>query len=185
MRKEIELKNEKIVYTLRRNRRAKNLRLLVYPGGELAVSAPRYLSGNEIEGFILEKADWVVEKIEAMKKHARDKVFGARSKEEYMQLKNEARQVAQKKLEYFNAYYGFQYEKLTIRNQKTRWGSCSTNGTLSYNYKIAILPEKFSNYIVVHELCHLREFNHSERFWKLVARTIPDYKEIRSELRRK
>ena len=83
----------------------------------------------------------------------------------------------------FNQIYGFQYNKINIRNQKTRWGSCSKKGNLNFNYKIALLPEKYADYIVVHELCHLKEFNHSRSFWNLVARTIPDFRERKKRIK--
>lgn len=99
-------------------------------------------------------------------------------------LKKEALILVQNRLAHFNTYYNFSYNKISIRNQKTRWGSCSTRGNLSFNVKILLLPIDMQDYLVVHELCHLKEFNHSERFWSLVAQQIPDYKEIRSAMRR-
>jgi len=85
--------------------------------------------------------------------------------------------MAQKKVNKFNKVYGFKFNKIAIKNQKTRWGSCSKKGNLNYNYKIVLLPEKSADYIIVHELCHLKEFNHSRKFWNLVERALPDYKE--------
>ncbi len=70
-----------------------------------------------------------------------------------------------------------------IKNHKTRWGSCSELGNLNFNYKLIFLPDAIVDYIVVHEICHLIEFNHSQDFWRLVARTIPNFRELRHELR--
>ena len=86
---------------------------------------------------------------------------------------------------YFNGVYKFKFNKVNIRNQKTRWGSCSAKGNINFNYKIALLPERLADYIIVHELCHLGEFNHSRKFWDLVVEAIPDHREIRSELKQK
>lgn len=83
----------------------------------------------------------------------------------------------------FNRNYKYSWNKISIREQKTRWGSCSQKKNLNFNSKIALLPEKLAEYIVVHELCHLGEFNHSKRFWNLVEKILPDYKQRRSDLK--
>lgn len=105
------------------------------------------------------------------------------SKSEYLKYKDQALILVKNKLEHFNKFYNFKYNKVTIRNQSTRWGSCSRRGNINFNYKLALLPESLTDYVVVHELCHIGEFNHSKDFWDLVARMIPDYKERRQELR--
>lgn len=107
-----------------------------------------------------------------------------RSKSNYLKHKEQARALAHHKVAHFNTIYNFPINRIAIRNQKTRWGSCSRNGNLNFNYKIALIPEPLADYIVVHEICHLGEFNHSKNFWDLVARTIPDWKKKREELRR-
>jgi predicted metal-dependent hydrolase len=89
----------------------------------------------------------------------------------------------EQRIEYYNQYYGFKYNKINIKNQKTRWGSCSKKGNLNFNYKILFLSAETRDYIVVHELCHLKEFNHSKKFWNLVAETIPNYLQIRKNLK--
>ncbi|MFA6386519.1 MAG: M48 family metallopeptidase [Candidatus Paceibacterota bacterium] len=101
----------------------------------------------------------------------------------YIKYKKDAATLVKERLEYFNTFYNYKWGNVVIRNQKTRWGSCSKKGNLNFNYKIALLSPEAADYIIVHELCHLKEFNHSERFWDLVARAIPDYKAIRSSLR--
>lgn len=103
----------------------------------------------------------------------------------YAKYKEVAREVAHKKLEEFNKIYNFKYGKISIKNQKTRWGSCSRSGNINFNYKIALLPDRLADYIIVHELCHLGEFNHSKNFWNLVEKTIPDYEQRREELKKK
>lgn len=101
----------------------------------------------------------------------------------YLKYKKDAEVLVRERLEYFNQFYNYKWGRITIRNQKTRWGSCSKKGNLNFNYKIALLTPDQADYIIVHELCHLKEFNHSGIFWDLVAHTIPNYKEVRHSLR--
>ncbi len=100
----------------------------------------------------------------------------------YKENKTKAYIHIKERLEFFNNFYGYQYNRISIRNQKSRWGSCSSKKNLNFNYKILFLPPEICDYIVVHELCHLKELNHSRFFWDLVFKTIPDYKEIRKKL---
>lgn len=75
----------------------------------------------------------------------------------------------------YSSFYGVSPGRISIRNQRTRWGSCSKKGNLNFNYRLLFLDPKLSEYVVAHEICHLLEFNHSRSFWSLVAKTIPDY----------
>jgi predicted metal-dependent hydrolase len=105
------------------------------------------------------------------------------TKEDYKKLKDQALDLALRRLKHFNAFYKFDYKKVAIGNQKTRWGSCTSTGTLSFNYKIVYLPPEAADYIVVHELCHLAQMNHSIKFWKLVEKTVANYRLLRQQLR--
>lgn len=102
----------------------------------------------------------------------------------YKKNKETAREVVVQKIIHFNQYYGFKYGRVAIRNQRSRWGSCSKKGNLNFHYKIAFMPEKFLDYVVVHELCHLKEFNHSKNFWALVKESLPNYLDIKKEFRK-
>lgn len=184
MKKQIKLQDNKVDYKLRRSRRVRRLRLAVYCDGSFVVTAPNWLSLNRIENFIFEKAQWVLKRLKITRTRPRNLVFVTQSKREYKKLKAQALEIATRKVEEFNRIYNLSYNKITIRNQKTRWGSCSQKGNLNYNYKIALLPDELADYIVVHELCHLKEFNHSRNFWALVGQTIPDYKERKKKIRR-
>ena len=108
----------------------------------------------------------------------------AKSKAEHKVLGEAARALVHERLDHFNRHYGLIFGKVFIRNTRTRWGSCSSRGNLGFNYRIAKLPPHLANYIVVHELCHLKEFNHSPAFWTLVAETIPEWKQYRAALRK-
>ncbi len=183
MKRVIELQKRKVEYTLRVSKRARRMRLAIYCDGNFVVTIPRGLGENLVEKFIVEKSQWVIDKLEYFKSFPAG-IFFRRSKQDYLKLKKEALEFVEKRVTYFNQMYGFRFNKICIRNQKTRWGSCSKKGNLNFNYKIASLPQKIADYIVVHELCHLKEFNHSQKFWNLVARAVPDYLEIRNEIRK-
>ncbi|HBY10208.1 hypothetical protein A2473_00315 [candidate division WWE3 bacterium RIFOXYC2_FULL_42_13] len=105
------------------------------------------------------------------------------SRKHYLQNKNAARKIILESLDFFARLYGVRYRKVAIRNQRSKWGSCSKARNLNFNYKVALLPKDQRDYVVVHELCHLIEFNHSRRFWAEVARTIPNYKELRMKVK--
>lgn len=98
--------------------------------------------------------------------------------------REQARRFVENRVKYFNSFYGFRINRIAIKNQTTRWGSCSSRGNLNFNYKIIYLRSQLADYLIVHELCHLGELNHSKRFWALVFKTIPDYVRINKELRR-
>lgn len=102
----------------------------------------------------------------------------------YTDHKEAARQVIHARLEYWNKHYNLTYKRVAIRNQRRSWGSCTSLGNLNFSYKILFLPPELADYIVVHELCHLKELNHGEKFWSLVTETIPDYLDRRSALKK-
>lgn len=94
-----------------------------------------------------------------------------------------ARETLTARVAYYHTITGGNYTSITIRDQKTRWGSCSSRGTLSFNYRLIFAPLKILDYVVVHELCHLTHMNHSKDFWSMVEQIMPDYKECRLWLR--
>ncbi|MDO8530527.1 MAG: M48 family metallopeptidase [bacterium] len=102
----------------------------------------------------------------------------------YLKYKEAARELVKRRLEYYNRLYQFKIGRVSIKNHKSRWGSCSKKGNLNFNYKLALLPPEMADYVIVHELCHLGEFNHSKNFWKLVAMSIPDYLEIKNKFKK-
>jgi predicted metal-dependent hydrolase len=183
MKKHIELHKRKVPYTLKVSKRAKRLRLAVYCDGAFVVTAPRHLPGNMVERFIIQKSQWVLDKLDYFSGFA-ESFKVKNTKADYLKYKDIALKLAEKKVAKFNKIYKFNFNQITIKNQKTRWGSCSKKGNLNFNYKITLLPERLAEYIVVHELCHLGEFNHSRKFWNLVAKTMPDYLEIKEDLKR-
>lgn len=101
----------------------------------------------------------------------------------YLEHKEKARELLLARLSYFNEHYGFEWNRVAVRNQRRCWGSCSSLKNLNFNYKILFLPPHLQDYIVVHEMCHLVELNHGVRFWQLVEQTMPEYARHRAELR--
>lgn len=102
--------------------------------------------------------------------------------QEYATHKVRAVDFVGQRLQELNDSYGFTYGRVTVRNQRTRWGSCSKHGNLNFHYKVVLLPQHLADYVFVHELCHLKEFNHSKRFWELVSQRIPNYRECKKAL---
>lgn len=102
----------------------------------------------------------------------------------YLKHKEVARSLIHSRLVVFNTHYNFPYKRVAIKNQRSCWGSCSEKGNLNFNYKLAFLPSHVADYIIIHELCHLVELNHSPRFWSLVAQKCPEYKNYRKDLKK-
>ncbi|HPN96496.1 MAG TPA: M48 family metallopeptidase [Candidatus Moranbacteria bacterium] len=179
----ISVGGQEINYRLKKSRRARKARLTIYCSGELVVTIPSCFPGSLVEKIVREKSNWILKKIKYFSKF-KDKKYIKSSKGDFLKYKEKALEFAQKRAEFYSQFYGFQYKKITVRNQRTRWGSCSRRGNLSFNYKIILLPSNLADYIVVHEICHLGQFNHSRKFWELVEKTFPDYKKIRKEVRK-
>jgi hypothetical protein len=182
MKKEIVLENKKVAYTLRQSHRARQIRLTVSCGGTVVVTAPFSLGESGVEKFIREKTGWLLDKISFFKQFKAPLVPSG-GRRNYMRYKEAARRLAGERARYFNQMYGFSFNRISIKNQKKRWGSCSKKSNLNFNYRIVFLPPALADYIIVHELCHLGELNHSRKFWDLVERAIPNHKQRRRELK--
>lgn len=174
-----------IAYTLKHSARARRLRITVRCDASVVVTAPYFFSQNKIEKFLADKADWVLNKISFFKNLnplvlPKPNRIGA---QEYRSLKAQAKILVREKIAKVNQIYNFSFNRVSIKKQRSRWGSCSRKGNLNFNYKIVHLPEELAEYIVAHELCHLKELNHSARFWALVAKAVPDHKIRRKKLK--
>jgi hypothetical protein len=100
----------------------------------------------------------------------------------YEANRDKALKLIKSRVEYFNKFYNFKVGQIRVKNHRSIWGSCSRRGNLNFNYKLLFLPDHLINYVIVHEICHLKEFNHGKNFWALVAKFIPDHKAWRDEL---
>ncbi len=183
MEKQITLQNRKVAYTLRKSKRARRMRLAVYCDGSVVITTPHDLRETVAERFIREKTEWLFSKL-AFFKQFEGKPVARYSQEDYLKYKGDAQALVQQKVNHFVNKHNYRYNRISIKNQKTCWGSCSKKGNLNFNYKILFLPREMQNYIVVHELCHLNEFSHSKKFWNSVAKVMPDYLRAKNELRR-
>lgn len=170
-------------YTLRRKRFSRVVRFVVHGDGRLVVTAPVMMGVRVIEKMIAEKGEWIAGKREMMKGKVPE-VSAEERREMYEKHKGDALRLVQDRLAVFNQVYGLRWKNVRIKNSRTRWGSCSGKGNLNFHYKIALLPIHLADYIIVHELCHLAQMNHSPRFWALVAKTIPDHIAHRKEIRK-
>jgi predicted metal-dependent hydrolase len=182
MQREIFLKNDRVSYTLKKSKRAKHVRLCVGCDAKVSVTIPWSAADFLADDFILQKSDWLMKKINYFQNEGRS-LIPAPNEKDYLKYHNLALEIVEKKVARYNDFYNFPFQKISVRNQKSRWGSCSREGNLSFNYRVIFLSEKLSDYVVIHELCHLKEFNHGKNFWALVEKLIPDYKEVRRKVR--
>lgn len=182
MKKYIELSGQQVEYNLKISNRARRIRFAIYGGGEFVVTVPRKFRESDLARFMHDKAGWIISKTREFKRTKKPFSCG---NERYAFLihRRTAMELVRKRLEFYNNIYGFVFNKVRIKSQRTCWGSCSRTKNLNFNYKLAFLPSHVVDYVVVHELCHLGEFNHSKNFWDLVSKAIPDYLRTRKELR--
>lgn len=170
-------------YCLKRTRRSKHIRLKVIAGGEVIVTAPVNVDEKFIRQFIVDNLAWLKRQIVRLGSITKSRISKEDDKRYYLIYKSRAEKLAGEKLVYWNKSYNFKYNSVSIRNSRSRWGSCSSKKNISFNFKIVFLPQELLDYLVVHELCHLSEPNHGPAFWSLVSCCIPDYLKKRKDLK--
>ena len=174
-----------VVYSRRRT-----LGLEVRQDGRVVLRAPQGAGSQAVMKFVREHQAWIVEKwFEARRlREAREDV-PPRDYEENPALEAAYRREARRRIEERAAYFaekmGVDYGRIAIKAAKTRWGSCSAKGNLNFHWKLILMPPAVLDYVVVHELAHRIEMNHSSRFWAQVERILPDYRERRKWLKEK
>ena len=154
----------------------KTLAVQLREDGSVVARAPYGLPEKRIRKFVEEKEGWIRKKQAEMKdrqKNVRRLCFTPEQRWEYAQ---KAGETITARVSYYAARMGVSYGKITIREQKTRWGSCSSAGSLNFNWKLILMPKEVLDYVVVHELAHRREMNHSKAFYAVVEAVMPDYK---------
>ena len=164
------------------SRRARRLVISVRPFHGVRVAVPHGVSLDRAAAFAHRQAGWIRKHIARMKSVERKTL--ARRESEPAVDREEARAILTTRLDELARRHGFAYNRVFIRKQKTRWGSCSATGNLSFNCKIVCLSASLRDYIIVHELCHVKEMNHQAPFWSLVSEVIPDHKERRRAIRK-
>ena len=141
--------------------------------GEVTVRAPHAMRDNEIAAFVARHEDWIRKKLAMFPKQP----SGAPLTEEDIHLlSNRARTVIPQRVRYYASLLGVQYNRVTIRHQKTKWGSCSGKKNLNFNCLLLLTPTEVMDSVIVHELCHLKHMNHSKEFYNEVLRVCPNYK---------
>ena len=172
------------VTVIRSNR--KTVAIQVNSDRSVTVRAPRSASEKDIEEILKKKKAWIskhIEKIKETKERFEAEPTEKLTREKVIALAEEALKVIPERVEYFAKVIGVTYGKITVRNQKTRWGSCSSKGNLNFNCLLMLAPPEVLDYVVVHELCHRKQMNHSKAFWSEVEKVFPDYKEARKWLK--
>ncbi len=163
-----------MTYKIIRSRR-KTLGLEVTSEG-VTVRAPLRISAAEIEKFVGQHADWIEKNLKKIEERKRALAgIEPLSSEEIKELAERAKEVIPERVEHYAKMLGVTYGRITIRNQRSKWGSCSSKGNLNFNCLLMLTPPEVIDSVVVHELCHRKEMNHSERFYAEVLRVFPDY----------
>ncbi len=176
----IKMKIGKYNVEVRRSKR-KSAAIKITADMQIVVYVSLYVSDNQIERMVISKSKWIDEHMLKVQS-----TIDERSKlekitfEQVKELADQAVEYIPKRVKYYAEKENFVYNKITIKNLVSRWGSCSTKGNLNFNCLLMLTPDYVIDYIVVHELCHLREMNHSEKFWAEVEKIMPDYQ--RAEL---
>ena len=162
----------------------KTLAVQIRVDGTVIARAPLRMPKDRILCFLSEKASWIrmqqgkMQERENMRQQACIHLDAAQEKE----LRERAKSVLAQRTAYFARQVGVTYGRITVRDQKTRWGSCSQTGNLNFNFRLILAPSEVLDYVVVHELCHRRQMNHSAQFWQEVAQVLPDYRKRKAWL---
>ena len=154
----------------------KTFALQIKPREGLIVRVPLRATQEQIEKFINDHKNWIEKHLKAMEERQKETASIEKlSMDEIRALADEALKVIPERVKYYAPLLGVRYGRITIRNQRSRWGSCSGRKNLNFNCLLMLTPPEVIDSVVVHELCHLKEMNHSERFYAEVLRVFPDY----------
>ena len=169
-----------INYTLTRSKR-KTIALSVSKDLTVIVKAPLKMPKRDVEAFVAKYADWIEKQTAVMRERNANRV--TLSDEQIKELKRKAKILLPPRVKHFSVMMGVKPTGIKITSATTRWGSCSAKNGLCFSYRLMLLSDELIDYIVVHELAHIKEKNHSVAFYAVVARYMPDYKDRRKRLK--
>lgn len=173
-------------YTVKYSNR-KSFSISISPDEGLVLRVPLRTPDREIQHILLEKQHWIITRYLEMQEKEKNRPVSDLTDAQRTALEkryiNAAKEYFPKRVAYFQQFTGGTYNRITIRDQKTRWGSCSARGTLSFNWRLMLAPPAILDYVVVHELCHLTHMDHSPAFWQAVGEVYPDYSTARKWLK--
>lgn len=161
----------------------KSISIRICQNGQIEVRAPLSCPADQIGEILEKKKAWIERNRTRQKEQARLRGKNRLSPEEEKAAKEEAYCRLAERTAWYARNMGVSYGKITVREQKTRWGSCSSRGNLNFNWKLVCMPPEILDYVVVHELAHRKEMNHSKAFYEIVASVLPDYRERERWLR--
>jgi predicted metal-dependent hydrolase len=165
----------------------KTLSLQMKPDGHLVVRAPHRTSDRQIRQFVENNSAWIQKHRELIEQRRRQEEMNpppAITKETLERLRSLASETIPPRVSYYANLMGVSYGRITIRAQKSRWGSCSAKGNLNFNCLLMLTPPEVQNYVIVHELCHRKQMNHSPAFWREVEQIMPEYRRHRLWLKK-
>ncbi|MBQ9845137.1 MAG: M48 family metallopeptidase [Oscillospiraceae bacterium] len=167
-------------YKVIRHHRRKRLAVTVTPMGEVIVKAPLYASEGYIEKFIISQEKWIKEQQKYYEDAYHHRILV--SQEEKAAMKKQLLPQMQELVDRYAAMMGAEIKSVKITSAEKRWGSCGKDGAICFSYRLALVSQRCREYLVVHELCHLKQFNHSKEFYSLVEQYMPHYREAEKEL---
>ena len=172
-----------IEFEVKKSKR-KKVSIYVYPDGAILVRAPLFVTRKELLKLVEKKAEWMLVKQKEAIEKTKQRPLRVYSEEEKACYKKQLKEIIQKRVEFYSVYIpeAEKINRIVIKEQKKRWGSCSSKGNLNFNWKLIFAPPEIIDYVVVHEMCHLKHMNHSKDFWWEVEQILPDYKERRKWL---
>ena len=166
---------------LERSKKARRINISVKPFKGVRVAVPLRVSYRSAEKFAHSQSEWIKKHLTKMRQNVE---MHRRITQNLSELDQDtARKILIKKIADLASEYGFTINKVSIRNQKSRWGSCSVKNNISLNMELARLPEKLSNYVILHELLHTRIKNHGKKFWRELDKIVDNAKALRTQLR--